>query len=98
MVIEARGKSKAPEWGIQDKARVEWVEELVGCLGGKGHYAPDPGALEKTKEHCRLVIRLGLGTWTMGALFEVARSFYDGYLLATKPEKYRAWYSDFKVV
>lgn len=90
MVTEARRRRKHPEWGIYDKAREEWVEELVGCLcHGE---SPDSEALEKTKEHCRLLIKTGLGTWTMGALFEVARGFYDGYLLATKPEKYWAQY------
>lgn len=94
MVTETRRKGKPPEWGIRDKAREEWVDELVGCLGGD----LDPETLEKTKEHCRLIIKCGSGAWAMGALFEGARGFYAGYLLATKPEKYRARYSDFKVL
>ena len=93
MTTETTRRRKAPEWDIRSKARKEWLDELVGCLGGKGPYAPDPEALEKTKEHCCLLIEIGSGTWTMGALFEVARGFYAGYLLATQPEKYRAWYN-----
>jgi len=90
MVIGAIRRRKPPEWGIKDKAREEWLDELVGCLGP----SPDPEALEKTKEHCRVMIRAGRGSWTMGALFKVARGFYAGYLLATKPERYKAKYED----
>ena len=102
MVTETRRRRKAPEWDIRRQSP-------GGVGGGAGGVFTcgvelDPEALEKTKEHCRLIINSMSGlpglalAWTMGALFEVARGFYDGYLLATKPEKYRAWYSNFKVV
>jgi len=90
MVTGAARRRKPLEWDIPSKAREEWLDELVGCLGPDS----DPEALEKTKEHCRLMIRAGSGTWTMGALFEVARGFYAGYLLAIKPERYKAKYED----
>lgn len=102
MVTETR-RRKVPEWDLLSKAREEWLGGMVEFL--LGGVDADPEALGKTKEYCKLLLNLDVGVtrasldaWTMGALFEVARGFYDGYLLATKPAKYRAWYSNFKVV